>query len=94
MMPGLTFHVSAVELMQTLKCDDTTLLGAELCGDLLPSSALLTQFADEADERFQPAVKGGASATPGRRRVISGFRIHHRQFKAGRVSRVSEQWAG
>ena len=50
MRPGLTFQVAPVELVQSLKRDGTTLLGAEQRGDFLPSPALLALFADEIHE--------------------------------------------
>jgi hypothetical protein len=62
MRPGLTFQVAPVELVQTLKRDAATLLGAEQRGDFLPRSALLPLFADEVHEWFQTAVKGASAA--------------------------------
>ena len=62
MRPGLTFQIASVELMQTLKGDAATFLGAEQRGDFLPRFALLALFADEVHERFQTAVKGAPAA--------------------------------
>ena len=52
MRAGLTLHVPAIKLVQTLKRDGATLLRAEPAGDFLPRLALLALFADETGERF------------------------------------------
>jgi len=71
MRPGLPFQVAPIELMQPLKRDGATFLGAESCGDFLPSPALLALFADEVPERFKPAAIGPSAAPP----FIFGIRI-------------------
>jgi hypothetical protein len=62
MMPSLTFQVAAVELVQSLKRDDTILFGAERRGDFLPCPALLALLADEFHERFEAAVEWSPAA--------------------------------
>ena len=57
MRPRLTFQIAPVELVQTLKRDAATFLGAEQRGDFLPRLALLALFADEIHERFETAVE-------------------------------------
>lgn len=72
MMPGQTFQVAPVELVQSLKRDAATFLGAERHGDFLPRPALLALFADEFRERFEAAAISASTAVP----FIFGFRIH------------------
>ena len=62
MRPRLTFQVAPVKLVQTLKRDAATFLGAEQRGDFLPRPALLALFADEVRERFEAAVEGASAA--------------------------------
>jgi len=62
MRPGLTFQVTPVELVQTLKRDGAAFLGAEQRGDFLPCLALLALFADELHERFEAAAIGPPAA--------------------------------
>ena len=62
MMPSLTFQVAAVELVQSLKRDNTILFGAERRGDFLPCPALLALLADEFHEWFNTAVKSSPAA--------------------------------
>ena len=50
MRPGLPFQKAPVELVQTLKRNSATLLGAEQSGDFLPRPALLTLFTDQVHE--------------------------------------------
>ena len=57
MGPRLTFQVAPVELVQSLRRDDTILFGAEQLGDFLPCLALLALFADILHERFKAAVE-------------------------------------
>ncbi len=59
---GLAFQVAPIELMQTLKRDGATLLGAKQRGDFLPRLALLALFADELHERFEAAAIGPPAA--------------------------------
>jgi hypothetical protein len=72
MRPGLTFQVAPVELVQTLKRDGATLLGAEQRGDFLPRPALLALLADKFREQFKAAAISASAAMP----FIFGFRIH------------------
>lgn len=63
MRPRLAFQVAPVELVQTLKRDGATLLGAEQCGDFLPRPALLALLADELCEQFEAAAISASAAT-------------------------------
>jgi hypothetical protein len=69
---GLPFQVAPIKLVQTLKRDDATFLGAEQRSNFLPRPALLAMFADEIHERFEPAAIRAPAAPP----FISGIRIH------------------
>jgi hypothetical protein len=69
---ALTFQVAPVELVQTLKRDGATFLGAEQCGDFLPRQAALALFADEVHERFKATAISASATTP----FFFGFRIH------------------
>ncbi len=62
MRPRLTFQVAPVELVQTLKRDDTILFGAKPGSDFLPRPALLALFADEVHKRFEAAVEWSPAA--------------------------------
>ena len=62
MRPRLTFQVAPVELVQSLRSDDTVLFGAKPGGDFLPRSALLALLADEFRERFEAAVEWSSAA--------------------------------
>ena len=62
MRPHLTFQVAPVELVQTLKRDDTILFGAKPGGDFLPRLTLLALLADEFRERFEAAVEWSSAA--------------------------------
>ena len=62
MRPRLTFQVAPVELMQSLRSDDTVLFGAKPGGDFLPRPALLALLADEFRERFKAAVEWSPAA--------------------------------
>jgi hypothetical protein len=75
MRPGLTFQVAPVKLVQSLKRDGATFLGAEPRGDFLPRPALLALLADEFRERFEAAAIGLPAAAI-RLPSIFGFRIH------------------
>jgi len=75
MMPRLTFQMAPVELVQTLKRDGATLLGAEPHGNFLPCPALLALLADEVNKRFEAAAIGLPAAAI-RLSSIVGFRIH------------------
>ena len=82
MRPGLTFQIAPVELVQTLKRDTATFLGAEQRGDFLPRFALLALFADEVHEGFDTAVKGAPAAAAFmlcRLAVVDDFWIHQHQ---------------
>jgi len=80
---GREFQVTPVKLMHTLKGDDTTFLGVECFGDLLPCLAPLALFADEAHERLQAAVKR-APAAGLHSRVVVRIRIHYTPaYRAG-----------
>jgi len=72
MGPGLAFHIAPVKLVQSLKRDGATLLGAEQCGDFLPRSAPLALFADEFHEQFEAAAISTSASLP----PIFGCRIH------------------
>ena len=72
MRPRLTFQVAPVELVQTLKRDVATFLGAEERGYFLPRLALLPLLADELRKRFEAAAISASAAGP----FIFGFRIH------------------
>ena len=79
MRPRLTFQVAPVKLVQTLKRDAATLLGAEQRGDFLPRPALLALFADEVRERFEAAVEGASAAGAlalNRPVIVDDFWIH------------------
>jgi len=69
---GLAFQVAPVKLVQSLKRDGATFLGAEQRGDFLPSQAVPALFVNEVHERFEPAAIRAPAAMP----FISGFRIH------------------
>ena len=62
MRPRLTFQVAPIELVQSLRRDDTILFGAESHGDFLPCPALLTLFADKFHEPFKTAVEWSPAA--------------------------------
>jgi hypothetical protein len=62
MRPRLTFKVAPVELVQSLRSDDTILFGAKPGGDFLPRPALLALLADEFRERFKAAVEWSPAA--------------------------------
>ena len=62
MRSGLPFQAAPVKLVQSLKRDDATLLGAEQRGDFQPRPALLAMFADEFHERFEAAVEWSPAA--------------------------------
>ena len=72
MRPRLTFQVAPVELVQTLKRDDTIFFGAKPGGDFLPRPALLALLADKLREQFEAAAISASAATP----FIFGFQIH------------------
>jgi len=72
MRPGLSFQVSLVKLVQSLKRDGATFLCVEQRGDFLPRPALLALFADEFYERFEAAAIRPPATTP----FTFGFRIH------------------
>ena len=79
MRPGLTLQVPPIELVQSLKRDAATSLGAQQRGDFLPRPALLALFADEVRERFEAAVKGASAAGAlalRRPAVVDDFWIH------------------
>ena len=69
---GLAFQVAPVKLVQSLKRDGATFLGAEQRGDFLPRPSLLALFADEVRERFEAATIRATAAPP----FLFGFRIH------------------
>ena len=71
----LPFQVPPIELVQPLKRDVTTLLGAELGGNFLPRPALLPLLADEVHKRFEAAAIS-ASAAPLHLLFTFGFQIH------------------
>jgi hypothetical protein len=71
----LPFQVPPIELVQPLKRDVTTLLGAEPGGDFLPRPALLPLLADEGHKRFEAAAIS-ASAAPLPLPFTFGFQIH------------------
>lgn len=73
MSASLTFHIAPVELVQSLKRDAATFLGAKLSGDFLPRSALPALLPDEVNERLS-ATAIGASASP--LLSIFGFCFH------------------
>ena len=58
----LTFQVTPVKLVQSLRRDDAILFGAEQLGDFLPCLALLALFADKLHERFKAAVEWPSAA--------------------------------
>ena len=62
MRPRLTFQVASVELVQSLRSDDTILFGAKQGGDFPPRPALLALLADESRERFKTAVEWSPAA--------------------------------
>ena len=86
MRPRLTFQVAPVELVQSLKRDVATFLGAEQHGDFQPRPALLALFADEFHERFEAAAISASATTP----FFFGFRIHSSQIRPVRMNCVSE----
>jgi len=86
MRPGLTFQVTPVKLVQSLKRDGAALLGTKLFGDFLPCLAALTLLADELHKRFEAAAIGTPTATP----FIFGIRIHSWQFRPADDGCVSE----
>ena len=86
MRPRLTFQIAPVKLMQTLKRDAATFLGAEQRGDFLPRLALLPLLADELRKRFEAAAISTSATTP----FIFGIRIHSCQFRPADVDGVSE----
>jgi hypothetical protein len=79
MAARLTFQVPPIELVQSLKRDAATVVGAESRGDLLPRPALLTLFADQVHERFEAAAIS-ASAASFHLPFTFGFRIHSPKF--------------
>jgi len=99
MGPRLAFHIAPIELMQSLKRDDTTLLDVEPFGNFLPRFALLALCADEINERLKAtAIRSPAAALPVS--PISGFRIHAMKLRqkwiepltsSGRVSLSSRR---
>jgi len=62
MRPRLTFQVAPVELVQALKRNSATFLGAEQRGNFLPCLALLALLADELREQFEAAVEWSPTA--------------------------------
>ena len=72
MRPGLTFQITPVELVQSLKRDAAIFFSAEQGGNFLPCLALLALRADKIHERFEAAAISASAATP----FIFGFRIH------------------
>jgi hypothetical protein len=72
MGPGLAFHIAPVKLVQSLKRDGATPLGAEQRGNLLPRLALSPLFADKIHERFEAAAISASAALPS----IFRCRIH------------------
>ena len=75
MAARLPLQVPPVELVQPLKRDAATFLGAEPRGDFLPRPALLPLLADEVREWFEAAAIS-ASAAPFYIAFTFGFRIH------------------
>lgn len=81
MRPGLTLQVAPVELVQSLKRDAATFLGAKPGGDFLPRLALLALLADEIHKWFKAAVERPSAAGAfafNRLGVIDDFWIHQR----------------
>ena len=82
MGPCLAFHIAPVKLVQSLKRDGATLLGAEQRGDFLPRSAPLALVTDEIHEWFKSAVKSPTAAAVFallRPAIVDDVWIHHRK---------------
>jgi len=76
---GSALQIVAVKLVDALGGDGAAFFTGQGGGDFLPRFAPLALFADEFHERFDPAVKGAATAGAfalGRLRVIDDFLIH------------------
>ena len=73
-------QVAPIELVQSLKRDAATFLGAKPGGNFLPRPALLALLADEIHECFKAAVEWPSAAGAfafNRLGVIDDFWIHH-----------------